>query len=52
MKFYFRSICVFFFLLYQIVPSDVRSECFPYVLNGLLDTENERNWRYRNLLAE
>ena len=31
---------------------DVRRSRFPAILLGLLDTENEKNWRYRDLLAE
>lgn len=34
------------------MPADVKEKCFPSILNGLLDTENERNWRYRDSLAE
>lgn len=37
---------------FEILPIDVRQDCFPYILQGLLDTENERNWRYRDLLSE
>uniref|UniRef100_A0A1X7TE80 Uncharacterized protein n=1 Tax=Amphimedon queenslandica TaxID=400682 RepID=A0A1X7TE80_AMPQE len=37
---------------FEMLPSDVRKENFPSILNGILDTENERNWRYRDSLAD
>ncbi|XP_019861205.1 PREDICTED: serine/threonine-protein phosphatase 4 regulatory subunit 1-like [Amphimedon queenslandica] len=37
---------------FEMLPSDVRKENFPSILNGILDTENEKNWRYRDSLAE
>uniref|UniRef100_A0A1X7T9E4 Uncharacterized protein n=1 Tax=Amphimedon queenslandica TaxID=400682 RepID=A0A1X7T9E4_AMPQE len=37
---------------FEVLPSDIRKENFPSILNGILDTENEKNWRYRDSLAE
>uniref|UniRef100_A0A1X7T641 Uncharacterized protein n=1 Tax=Amphimedon queenslandica TaxID=400682 RepID=A0A1X7T641_AMPQE len=37
---------------FEMLPSDVRKENFPSILNGILDTENEKNWRYRDSLAD
>ncbi|XP_019860375.1 PREDICTED: serine/threonine-protein phosphatase 4 regulatory subunit 1-like [Amphimedon queenslandica] len=37
---------------FVVLPSDIRKENFPSILNGILDTENEKNWRYRDSLAE
>ena len=35
-----------------MLPSHARSGRLPGVLRGLQDNENEKNWRYRNTLAE
>ena len=36
----------------QMLPAEARRDRLPGVLRGLQDNENEKNWRYRNTLAE
>ena len=44
--------CMFSSPFIQLLPAYVRVQKLAPVLHGLLDMENERNWRYRQCLAE
>ena len=36
----------------QLLPHTVQVNWLPTVLKGLMDIDNEKNWRHRNMIAE